>query len=58
MSNSFHIYAYMLDGGIYCPDCASTGDASIHGAPVYSFDTGLFAGLVCESCHEDIEGVS
>jgi len=58
MTNSFHIYAYTLDGGIYCLECSSAGDASIHGAPVYSFDTSLFAGLVCESCRESIEGVS
>lgn len=57
-ASAFTIYAYTLDGGVYCLDCANSGDASLHGAPVYSFDTVAFTGLLCESCHDTIEGVS
>lgn len=58
LTPAFTIRAYTLDGGLYCPECSSTGDASIWGVPVYDIDAGEFRGMCCDSCRDEIEGVS
>ena len=57
LTPAFTIYAYTLDGEIYCPECSSTGDASINGQPVFASDAYVFRGMTCGSCRETIEGL-
>ena len=54
LTPAFTIIGYTLDGAIYCPECSSTGDPSIHGAPVFTSDRAHFRGMTCQSCSEII----